>query len=118
METIADILLVAGAVAAGFYCFVLSRRLAEFKSAEGGIGTAVVALSAQVDELTKSVAAARASAQTSSASLTELTGRAEGVAQRLELMVASMHDIPEKTTASPKPDEPVFSTRMSRMAGE
>jgi len=114
VETIADILLVAGALAAGYYCFVLSKPLTEFKSAEGGIGTAVAELSAQVDELTKSVADARNSAQASSSSLLELTDRAEGVAQRLELMVASMHDIPDPA----KPEEPVFSTRMSRMAGK
>lgn len=118
METIADILLVAGALAAGFYCFVLSRKLNEFKSSEDGIGAVVADLATQVDELSKSVSDAKNSAERSTASLGQTTKRAEGVAQRLELLVASMHDIPDPAEPASQADEPVFSTRLSRMAGE
>ena len=52
-------------------------------------------LSAQVDDMTKTLEAARKTAGESTGSLDELTGRAESVAQRLELLVASMHDLPE-----------------------
>ncbi|MGB7317240.1 MAG: DUF6468 domain-containing protein [Planktotalea sp.] len=120
MTLIADIFLVAGALAAGFYCFVLSRRLAAFQNAEGGIGHVVASLSAQVDELEASVDSARKAANSSNRSLSELTSRAEEVAQRLELMIASMHDIPEVETAKQQPNtkqEPVFSTRVSRAVG-
>ncbi len=120
MTLIADLLLVAGALAAGFYCFVLSKRLSAFKNAEGGVGQVVAALSAQVDELSSSVELARKAANTSNDSLSELTARAEEVAQRLELMVASMHDIPDASTPEPKAradQGPVFSTRASRAAG-
>jgi hypothetical protein len=102
MALIADVLMVAGALAAGFYCFVLSRRLSAFKDAESGIGQAVASLSAQVDELGKSVEAARNAANSSSGSLVGLTQKAEGVAQRLELMVASMHDLPDRTRKRPQ----------------
>lgn len=102
MSLIADILLVAGALGAGLYCMTLSRRLNRFNSLEGGMGNAIAVLSAQVDELTKALEQARNGAQDSSRSLTELTARSENVAQRLELLVASMHDIP----ASPPPVEP------------
>lgn len=34
MEVVADILLVAGALGAGLYCFVLSRRLTRFADLE------------------------------------------------------------------------------------
>lgn len=121
MALIADLILVAAALAAGFYCFVLSRRLAAFKDAESGIGSVVSALSAQVDELSNSVTAARKAANASSGSLSELTARAEDVAQRLELMVASMHDIPDETSQAPasKPvEKPVFSSRVGRAAGK
>ena len=101
MELIADILLVAGALGAAFYCFVLARRLTRFNDLENGVGGAVAVLSAQVDDLTRTLAAAQASSQDSSASLTDLTNRAESVAKRLELMVASMHDLPQKN-APPK----------------
>lgn len=106
MELIADILLVAGALGAGFYCFVLARRLSRFNDLENGVGGAVAVLSAQVDDLTKTLAQAQKTAGESTAKLDGLTERAEGVAKRLELLVASMHDLPE---AAPEPvAEPMF----------
>lgn len=105
MELIADILLVAGALGAGFYCFVLARRLKRFNDLEKGVGGAVAVLSAQVDDLNKSLMAAQKVSDGSSQALNELTGRAESVAQRLELMMASMHDIPaaQPAPAAPQP---------------
>ncbi|WP_264211877.1 hypothetical protein [Leisingera thetidis] len=101
MDIIADILLAAGALGAGFYCLVLSRRLKRFNDLEKGVGGAVAVLSAQVDDLNKSLQAAQQVSDGSSKALQQLTGRAETVAQRLELMMASMHDIPEAGTAAP-----------------
>ena len=95
MEMIADILLVAGALGAGVYCFVLARRLARFNDLETGVGGAVAVLSAQVDDLTRTLAKAQSTAASSTDSLDGLTERAESVAKRLELLVASMHDLPD-----------------------
>lgn len=100
MEMIADILLVAGALGAGFYCFILARRLTKFTDLENGVGGAVAVLSAQVDDLGKTLNLAQKSAGDSSKSLGELSERAEDVARRLELLVASMHDLP-KSSANP-----------------
>ena len=100
MEMIADILLAAGALGAGFYCLVLSRRLKRFLDLEKGVGGAVAVLSSQVDDLNKSLVSARHVSDGSSKALEQLTGRAESVAQRLELMIASMHDIPEPVAES------------------
>ncbi|WP_297772858.1 DUF6468 domain-containing protein [uncultured Roseovarius sp.] len=107
MEMIADVLLVAGAVGAGFYCYILARRLTRFNDLESGMGGAVAVLSAQVDDLTKTLHDARHTADESTRSLEALTVRAEDVARRLELLVASMHDLsdpPPKT--EPKRTEP------------
>jgi len=104
MSIIADILLIAGAFAAGFYCLILSRRLTKFTDLRQGVGGAVAVLSAQVDDLTKTLNAAQNSAESSNQSLSELTERSDKVAQRLELLVASMHDLPvaeEPSTAPP-----------------
>lgn len=115
MELIADILLVAGALGAGLYCFVLGRRLKRFNDLEKGVGGAVAVLSSQVDELNRTLAAAREASDNSGAALGDLTGRAEAVAQRLELMMASMHDVapapqvstpPEVVRQEPKPTRP------------
>ncbi len=93
MDLIADILLAAGALGAGFYCLVLARRLKKFNDLEKGVGGAVAVLSSQVDDLNKSLVAARQMSDGSSKALEQLTGRAESVAHKLELMMASMHDI-------------------------
>lgn len=94
MELIADILLIAGALGAGLYCVVLSQRLNKFTNLEKGVGGAIAVLSAQVDDMTKALDSAQVATDSSATSLQTLTGRAEGVAQRLELLVASMHDLP------------------------
>jgi len=105
MDYIADILLIAGALGAGFYCFVLARRLSRFNDLEKGVGGAVALLSSQVDDLTSTLNTAKHVADSSTDSLDGLTARAEDVAKRLELLVASLHDLPDADkapTAAPK----------------
>lgn len=94
MELIADILLISGAMGAALYCVILSRRLNKFTNLERGVGGAIAVLSTQVDGMTKALEEARSATTSSATSLQTMTGRAEGVAQRLELLVASMHDLP------------------------
>ena len=109
MMVIADILLAAGALGAGLYCFVLSRRLRRFTDLEKGVGGAVAVLSAQVDDLTKTLAGAQNTAQSSVVQLDAVSTRAEAASQRLELLVASLHDLPEP--AAPQPSESPFFVR-------
>lgn len=94
MELIADILLAGGALGAGIYCFVLSRKLNRFSRLDQGVGGAIAVLSVQVDDLTKALEKAQGAARESAGSLEGLTVRAEQVEKRLELMMAAMHDIP------------------------
>lgn len=123
MELVADILLAAGALGAGFYCFVLGRRLNRFNNLEKGVGGAVAVLSAQVDDLTKTLEAAQATASASAEDLNDITQRATEVARRLELQMASLHDVPEQAPPPPQdrpsrndpppqePAEPMFMRR-------
>lgn len=123
MTLIADILLAAGAFGAAFYCFILGRRLKRFNNLENGMGGAVAVLSAQVDDLEKSLASARNSAEKSASDLTSLTERAEDVRRQLELQMAALHDVvpaqaPQAAPATPEaeprapeksvPGEPMF----------
>ncbi|MEM6309044.1 MAG: hypothetical protein AAF754_03260 [Pseudomonadota bacterium] len=103
MDLIADILLAAGALGAGFYCFILGRRLNRFNNLEKGVGGAVAVLSAQVDDLTKTLAAAQKTAAVSTDTLMQLTERAEQTSNQLELQMASLHDIPKTVEAEPTP---------------
>jgi len=103
MELVADILLISGALAATIYCVVLSRRLRRFTDLEKGVGGAIAILSVQVDDMTKTLGVAQVSAAGSAQSLDQLTTKAEAAARRLELLVASMHDIPEKVAPVAEP---------------
>ena len=95
MGLIADILLSAGAMAAGFYCFVLSRRLRRFTDLEHGVGGAIAVLSVQVDDLSKALERAEKASATSTEGLAAQVASAETMAKRLELLIAAMHDLPE-----------------------
>ena len=109
MAFLADILLAAGALGAGFYCYVLSRRLRGFTDLEKGVGGAVALLSAQVDDLTRALRGAQEQAAASEARLARTTAEAEAAARRIELLVAAMHDLPAAgADPAPRPAEPRF----------
>lgn len=103
MELIADVMLAAGAFGAAVYCFVLQRRLTRFNQLENGMGGAIAVLSAQVDDLTKALTAAQGTAAQSTRRLADLTDRADAAAVRLELLVSSLHDLPEPEDRAPEP---------------
>ena len=100
MVLIADILMAAGSFGAAIYCYVLSGRLKKFTTLETGMGGAIAVLSAQVDDMTRALENARKAAHGSADGLAALTNRAESVAGRLELLVASLHDLPDPAAAS------------------
>ena len=120
MELIADILLIAGALGAGLYCVVLSRRLNRFTNLESGMGGAVAVLSVQVDELTKALETAQATSRASAETLQQLTGRAEAATARMELVLASMHDLgdlaPDESPRGAAVRPPRSAIRRSRRA--
>ena len=112
MDIISDILLASGAIGAGFYCLVLARRLRRFTDLEKGVGGAVAVLSAQVEDLRKTLVTAQKTAGASAASLGETTRRAEDASKRLELMMASLHDLPV-APETPKPGRSPYFTRQA-----
>ncbi|MCA8878630.1 MAG: hypothetical protein KDA73_01470 [Rhodobacteraceae bacterium] len=101
MALISDILLIAAALGAAFYCLVLSRRLSRFTSLEDGVGGAVAGLSQQVAEMTHALDRAHGEARASAGSLEESTRRAEAAARKLELLLASLHDLPAREREEP-----------------
>lgn len=102
MDYLADIIASIAAVGAGAYCLILSRRISRFHQLEGGMGTAVAILSAQVDDLTKALENAQASAGQSADRLSGLTIGADAGAKRLELLLAAMHEMPSAADARPR----------------
>jgi hypothetical protein len=104
MELIADMLMIAATLGASIYCLVLAARLRKFTTLETGMGGAIAVLSAQVDDMTRALEKARGVATTSERNLEVLTERAEGLARKLELLMASLHDLPDPKP--PRPPEP------------
>lgn len=103
MNVIADILTGAGAIGAAVYCLILARRLKQFNQLENGMGGAIAVLSAQVDDMTRALDRAQTTASVSAEQLLDLTARAEQGAQRLELLLASLHDLPDEDPEARRP---------------
>ena len=97
MAFLSDILLGAGALAAAFYCVVLSRKLNRLTGLDQELGTAIAVLSKQVDEMTTALEAAQASATQSRDELGALTERAESVAHHLNTVL----EAPISASATP-----------------
>lgn len=112
MTLLADFLLATGAIGAGLYCLILSRRLSRFTDLEKGVGGAVAVLSVQVDELTKVLSEAQRTAASSGAKLEATTAKAESAAARLDQLLSSLH--PEEDPApQPKSSRSVRRSRRS-----
>lgn len=101
MSLIADILMIAGAFGAALYCYVLARRLNRFQTLESGMGGAIAVLSAQVDDMTRALREAREAAEVQTGSLNAQVARGEAAAARLELMLASLNDLPIGASSAP-----------------
>ncbi|MFN7222600.1 MAG: DUF6468 domain-containing protein [Paracoccaceae bacterium] len=104
MNLIADFLLAGGAFATALYCLILAKRLKRFTALETGMGGAIAVLSAQVDDMTKALDQARTSAHASSHALEDQVRRAEAAAARLDLILASLHDLPDQSRPEQEPD--------------
>ena len=104
MEMIANILLAGAAFGLATYCFILQRRITRFSQLENGMGGEIAVLSAQVDDMTGVLARAQDAARESSHRLEDLTLRAEAASRQLELLVSSLHDLPEAESTTPDAD--------------
>ncbi len=110
MEFVADIFLGTGALAAALYCLILSRKLTRLKGLDQDLGGAISQLSAQVDDMNRALRSAQDAATLSSTKLDEQTKQAESVADKLEILMAALHDItddPAPVAASAPPAPPV-----------
>lgn len=90
MQYITDLALGFAALSAAAYCMVLSRRLRALSRLDGTMGSAIAVFSAQVDELSRALQAARHSSEGARSQLESQTSRAEAAARRLELMLTAL----------------------------
>lgn len=94
MIILLDLLLGFAALSAAVYCLILSRRLRALTRIDGSLGGAVAVLSAQVDALTEALDTARDASDSLRSDLRGQTAEASSAARRLELLLASLHDLP------------------------
>lgn len=112
MDLIADGLMIFGALSAALYCLVLSRRVRRLGGLDSGLGAAIATLSVQVDDLKRSLEAAQSAADAGTGALDARVDRAERAANRLELMLAALHEpdappaAPARPAAPPAPKRP------------
>lgn len=111
MTFAADLLLIAAAIGAALFCLVLARRLQSLARLDDGLGAAIAVLSAEVDTLNRALSEARDSAGASARALESGTARADQAARRLELLLASMHDLEPDEPAAPCPPRHRESTQ-------
>ncbi|WP_193140414.1 hypothetical protein [Meridianimarinicoccus sp. MJW13] len=110
MGMIADSLLIAAALSAAIYCIVLSRKLNRFSNHSDGIGLEIKALSDQVQALNETLEKTLQSVDSSSESLARNLEKGEAAKKSLELLLASLHDLPGDNPDKERA-EPVFARR-------
>jgi hypothetical protein len=110
MAFISDILLSAGAFCVAIYCIVLSKRLRRFTNLESDIGKAIKTMSTQINELNLSLKRAQETGKQSVKRLNDGSQRAESAARHLELLVASLHSLPQSVEKKPVAN-PFFARR-------
>lgn len=105
VDLIADSLLVAACLGAAFYCMLLSRKINKLNQFETGLGGAIAVLSAQVDEVQKTLIATEKTASYAGEELKALLVEANEVSTRLDFLLAGVDDLPEKN----EDNSPIFS---------
>ena len=118
MDYFADIFLGAGALAAAFYCLVLSRKLSRLSGLDQDLGSAIAVLSKQVDEMTNVLNDAKHTAGQSAEQLQTMTARAEDVAGKLEIMLGALEELPDLSdSVEPQVSAPVLQSVESEHEG-
>lgn len=116
MQHLIDITIGAAALLAAAYCLMLSRRLRSLSRLDGDVGNAIALLSAQVDALNTALIRAQKASDASVTQLSMQTERANKATRQLELLLASMHGVPD-ADAHPYPsaaNEPNARARVVR----
>jgi hypothetical protein len=99
---IIDGLLVAAAVFAGTYCFVLARRVRALKDLDTGIGGAITRMTQALEEARRALEQAKSAGREEHRDLRQLVGRAEVASAQLRVLLAATRDLPEPV-APPSP---------------
>jgi len=95
MSLLADALLLSAAIAAAIYCRMLAGRLKALGDSGRGLGGAIKALDQQVEAIRAALDEAKAQRSPTEIRIAKLCQRADQAAERLEILLAGLHDRPE-----------------------
>jgi hypothetical protein len=97
---IIDGLLVAAAVFAGTYCFVLARRVRALKDLDTGIGGAITRMTQALEDARRALEEAKSAGREEHRDLRQLVGRAEVASAQLRVLLAATRNLPEPEAPS------------------
>lgn len=114
MDLIADGLLIAGALSAAVYCWILSVRIKRLSDLDDGLGAAIAGLSAKVDQMQTILANTKESTGASKQELEALVSKASRSVRNLERLLDEADETakagftkfepqPQARTADPEP---------------
>lgn len=95
IDTISDVLLIAGALGLAGYCWVLSRRLQALGRSDAGLGASIAALGEQVESLSRTTDAAVSEADSAGGRLAALIEEADRHEAELSVILAGLSDMDE-----------------------
>lgn len=98
MNIITDGLLIAGALFAGTYCYVLGQRLRTLRDLRSGVGGAIVGMTRALEDARRALDEAKATSRDSNQELRDLIARAESVSGQLRILLAATRDLPPVAT--------------------
>lgn len=92
MALVTDIVLFLAALGVAAYCRVIAVRLRRLGDTDKGLGGAIATLSAQAEDLRAALLEAQEATNRQSDQMAIRTRRAEAAADRLEILLAAMHE--------------------------
>lgn len=120
MDVLMNGLLLAASLFAGGYCWVLSRRVRDLKSLDGGLGGAIVTLTRQIELARGTLEEARAATRENARDLNQLIARSEAAAATLKGALAAARDMEARILARPAPPpapEPAEASLAAQRSG-
>lgn len=97
LTLISDLLLIFATIGLAVWCRLLTVRLRGFDDIDKGVEATIAALRLQVEDLTTSVAAAAADTADRAATITAANAQADDRIGRMEILLASLEDLEEKS---------------------
>ena len=113
LDLVADGLLITACLGMALYCAVLSRKISKLNQFETGLGGAIAVLSAQVDDVQKTLSKTEKTAKHAGEELKSLLKEANTVAGKLDLMLAGLDDLPDEP---PQAEVPAFKSSERKAA--